>query len=197
MTDGRLVICVDVDGVLANFIGAWAAWEWERGKKADPRPTSWCTEPSIDEFIATPGSYEGLESLISMWEWAGLDCLMAEHYVYFVTSRNTAGEQVSTCQAQTARWLSQWLHAPPSVIVAGRSRGKLPILAALGADFYIDDNIDSCRKALPTVPNVFVMAQSWNKAERGEFKKYGGKVANTFMDFVDAARKVKWTPEAV
>lgn len=197
MMDGRLVVAFDVDGVLADFMGGCAVWARRMfGEKMSVRPRKWDDSERIKQFIASPGSYLGLGSLAAPLEWARIAALHYDHYVYFVTSRNTAGRQNMTCQEQTARWLRgadpAMENILPSVVCTGRAGSKLYALQHLKVDFYIDDNGDHVAHAVKGVPQTssFLLRRPWNSSYKVPFVR-------RLSQFLDKVERAEWAREEI
>jgi len=137
-----MVIMFDVDGCIADFIGAYNAMAYsidrpEVARKLTPESrwgdyqdavvwmnierstTFWFDMPSTPEFIQKPGL------------WLRMAKLINEHDVYFVTSRKGVG-----VKAQTEDWLTRRGIHRPAVIV---TPDKGETARILKADMAIDD----------------------------------------------------------
>ena len=159
-------IAFDLDGVLADFAGAYEriaqrlfpaappdtdAAPDEREPSAAPPPGAaprlshrrqhavWKSIRSTPDFWTTlePIDPEAIPRLAERASRLGWD-------TFFVTQRPaTAGAAV---QRQTQRWLVEQGFALPSVITHAGSRGRLA--AALELDFLVDDTLQHCVDAV-------------------------------------------------
>ncbi len=149
-----LNICVDVDGVLANFTDAYAAALSRRTGIVFPKassewPTSWYWDRDMGvskedeqetwrkDIIQSRTFWQRLEPTPNAKPTIKKLNTMAQRgdQVYFLTHR--MGELV---KLQTERWLYNQGMNYPSVIVTGE---KVPFLRALKANFFIDDKPDT------------------------------------------------------
>ncbi|MCY4564671.1 MAG: hypothetical protein OXE40_09350 [Gammaproteobacteria bacterium] len=139
-------VAFDLDGVLADFAGAYAA-------------VARRLRPSGSENVSEESPEGGLERRV--WRaiettrdfWTTLDPVEPELIgrlhdrtvrgrwdTFFVTQRPpTAGDSV---QLQTQRWLVAQGFPLPAVIVHRGPRG--PLAAALELDFLVDDTVEHC-----------------------------------------------------
>lgn len=147
-------IAFDLDGVLADFAGAYGAIERrlaprpaagvlglsEAGSQDGPVPARmerriWREIQSTEDFWATldpiePDVIAGIHEEAARYRWD----------TFFVTQRPaTAGV---TVQRQTQRWLVEQGFRMPAVIVHRGLRGQLA--AALELDFLVDDAVEHC-----------------------------------------------------
>ncbi|MBI2834553.1 MAG: hypothetical protein HYX76_09040 [Acidobacteria bacterium] len=158
-----LRIGFDLDGVLADFEGAYRAVE-ERLFGPSPGPTVVPTDPALGASAEEKIRKRRMQSQrrrLRVWHeiestpdfWATLAPIdpaavprlqqLTVQYrweVFFLTQRpETAGD---TVQRQTQRWLIHHGFEMPSVLVLKRSRGK--IAEALHLDVVIDDSAKNC-----------------------------------------------------
>lgn len=153
-----LTLCIDVDGVLANFTDAYASALKRRTGIEFPKasadwPTSWYWER--DAGVTKEQEEETwLKDIIqSKTFWQRLDPVpnakptlkqlnqMAQRgdQVYFITNR-----MGTSVKLQTERWLYSHGINYPTVIVTG---DKIPFLRALKANFFIDDKPETIMDA--------------------------------------------------
>ena len=142
---------IDIDGVLANFTGAFNSivnsiwpgrmpgnyvWEdWNCAKYITPDEMKQVWRIVKD----TPYFWENLSSLSGVTELQ--QTLTVKDEVYFITSRgDTVGEPASV---QSARWLHHrglWPRAGYSTVLrVEHPHQKVDLLNTLGITFYLDD----------------------------------------------------------
>lgn len=147
-------IAFDLDGVLADFAGAYdavarrlrpeapAAVSGASGGHSPSSPPSDREEGEIWREIASSADFWTTLDPIEPGVTADLHerAVRAGWDLFFVTQRpSTAGD---TVQRQTARWLVAQGAPLPAVIAHGGSRGALA--AALELDFLVDDSVEHC-----------------------------------------------------
>ena len=170
MNRHSLRVAFDLDGVLADFAGAYERIadelfsDWRHSANTSPDSAS-SEDPPPGDIGGEPARRLSPGRQADVWKrlratvdfWLTLDPIdpvaiaqiqeQAAHSgwdVFFVTQRpTTAG---STVQVQTQRWLVEQGFALPSVIVHTGSRGRLA--AALDLDFLVDDTVQHCVDAL-------------------------------------------------
>jgi len=149
------VLCVDVDGVLADFTWGFtslaAAWHPE----ITPWPTS---EQKTWEFDSIPKGIQNetwtrvrqhpsfwwdLPCRLSSSERYSLCVLAADHRVYFVTNRLGVRPE-----EQTVRWLHHLGLRNPNVIV---TTNKALACRTIEAQFAIDDKVENIAAMHPWV----------------------------------------------
>lgn len=149
------VIVSDIDGVLASFESAWdpwlariagverkhrsdwvpEIWDWDiRDYGPDIVKKGWAEVAASDKFWLTlkpmPGAYEAGRQL---------NLLSKSHQVFYLTSRMGLG-----VQRQTQKWLYNNLGIDyPAVIVVSKWEAKRNLLDNLGADFFVDDKLET------------------------------------------------------
>ena len=147
-------IAFDLDGVLADFAGAYGAI----ARRLLPRPAGsglGLSEPDAPAGPASPRMerriWRAIEATENFWttlEPLEPDLIASIHEravrhrwdTFFVTQRPaTAGD---TVQRQTQRWLAAQGFPLPAVIAHRGSRGKLA--SALELDFLVDDTVEHC-----------------------------------------------------
>ena len=147
-------IAFDLDGVLADFAGAYEAI----ADRLRPRPPGSVLGLSESPSVDRPPSsrlerrvWREIRSVENFWttlEPIEHDAVVRIHEQtirrrwepFFVTQRpDTAGD---TVQRQTQRWLVERGFPLPAVIVHRGSRGKLA--AALELDCLVDDSVEHC-----------------------------------------------------
>ncbi len=166
MNRHSLRVAFDLDGVLADFVGAYERIadelfaDWRHSASTSPDSAS-SEDPPPGDIGGEPARRLSPGRHTDVWKrlratadfWLTLDPIdpaaiaqiqeQAAHSgwdVFFVTQRpTTAG---STVQVQTQRWLVEQGFALPSVIVHTGSRGRLA--AALDLDFLVDDTVQHC-----------------------------------------------------
>lgn len=147
-------VAFDLDGVLADFAGAYGAIAQRRLLPpansvlglSEAGPPDGCVSPALERRI-----WRDIQSAENFWTTLDPlepDLIAAIHDravregwdTFFVTQRPaTAGD---TVQRQTQRWLSEHGFPLPAVIVHRASRGRLA--AALELDFLVDDTVAHC-----------------------------------------------------
>ena len=147
-------VAFDLDGVLADFAGAYGAIARRRIPPpansvlglSEAGPPGGAASPALERRV-----WRDIRSTANFW--TTLDPLepdlivtihdRAEHGgwdTFFVTQRPaTAGDSV---QRQTQRWLAEHGFPLPAVIAHRSSRGRLA--AALELDFLVDDTVAHC-----------------------------------------------------
>lgn len=169
----RLNIGLDVDDVLADFIGRYL--ELCREMYGKPAPGVMPTDWNMLSLGLTPEQLEGVWRRIreehNFWtnlkrvEGVNVNALdpLADHKLYFITSRvPTIGNSV---EYQTAQWLLFALAQEfPTVIVTDK---KGPVAAALELDYFIDDRPKNCNEVKDHRPacNVFMKSTAHNAGQ--------------------------------
>ena len=147
-------VAFDLDGVLADFAGAYDAIARRRlpppansvlGLSKADSPAG-ATSPALERRVwrdiqSTENFWTTLEPLEPELIAAIHDRVVRDGWdTFFVTQRPaTAGESV---QRQTQHWLVQQGFSLPAVIAHRSSRGRLA--AALELDFLVDDTVAHC-----------------------------------------------------
>ena len=147
-------VAFDLDGVLADFAGAFTAIARRRLPPpansvlglSEADPSADAVSPSLERHIwreirSTENFWTTLDPLEPGLIAAVHDRAARDRWdTFFVTQRpDTAGDSV---QRQTQRWLAEQGFPLPSVIVHRGSRGRLA--AALELDFLVDDTVAHC-----------------------------------------------------
>ena len=142
-------VAFDLDGVLADFAGAYAAVA-RRLRSGPPNQSEGSPDAGLERRV-----WRAIESTRNFWTTLDPlepDLIASVHDravrggwdTFFVTQRPaTAGDSV---QRQTQRWLADQGFPLPSVIVHRSSRGQLA--AALELDFLVDDTVAQCVNVL-------------------------------------------------
>lgn len=187
-------IGIDIDDVLADFVGEFLrVAERTHGKKFAP-PTDW----SMASLGLPP------EELAKVWEnlrakenfWQGLSPspgmevsrlrrLCEVNEVYFITSRRaTAGRPVVF---QSIEWLRSLLCIAYPTVLVSTVKGQLA--AALNLEFFADDCIVHCEAVLAASPTtkVFLIAAAHNR-DYTHPKIVRLRDANEFFDILEQAR---------
>ena len=182
-----LRISFDIDGVLADFAGAFRTVELRlfgpaAGGSETPEPADE-QQRQQQEPPRSPGRRDAVWRDIENTPdfWTTLDPLdttavkriheLSVQYrwdVFFVTQRPaTAGE---TVQRQTQRWLVQHGFDLPSVIVLDGSRGRA--IHALSIDYHVDDSTQHCLDVVAdaTARTILVSASASEGAVEGARK---------------------------
>ena len=147
-------VAFDLDGVLADFAGAYGAIARRRlpppansvlGLSEADSPAG-ANSPALERRIwrdiqATRNFWATLDPLEPGLIAAVHDRAVRDRWdTFFVTQRpTTAGD---TAQRQTQRWLAEHGFPLPAVIVHRSSRGRLA--AALELDYLVDDTVAHC-----------------------------------------------------
>ena len=147
-------VAFDLDGVLADFAGAYGAIARRRLPPpansvlglSDAGPPGGAATPALERRIwndirSTENFWTTLDPLEPGLVPAVHDRAVRDGWdTFFVTQRPaTAGDSV---QRQTQRWLAEQGFPLPAVIVHRSSRGRLA--AALELDYLVDDTVAHC-----------------------------------------------------
>lgn len=177
-------IGLDIDGVLADFIGAFrneaswvlgrritgepANWDFSNWMTAEEQNKVWVRVRSTDNwFEKYPRPMPGV--------WENLYNLTAKHEVYFISARdNTAGDPV---QVQTQHWLRGLKIEFPTVII---TKTKGPIVAALKLDVFLDDKTQNLEDIQLSSPGTKLFLQN---ASHNQKDKIGIRIVN-FKEFM-------------
>ena len=139
-------ICFDVDGVLADFTGAFGLLLC--GEKLDGTKQMTYGQQGIhnlwDEktwhtLRNTRHWWQTLDPLVKPETFHRINDLSRYHRVYFVTNRY---HDLQSPADQTSRWLMIHGVSNPSVIVTAE---KAELSSLLEVDFFIEDNWDNAR----------------------------------------------------
>lgn len=141
-----MIIQIDVDGVLADFMGhankvarkfnpstpicdTYTTKDWDNWEGWSEETVShvWKTIKDPQELF-----FYKVPSLIKRDEWMSLRRLVRNHDVYFVTSRVGV-----TAKHQTESWLYDYLEVSASVVVTANKNGFAKILKP---DWSVEDN---------------------------------------------------------
>ena len=185
----KLIIGVDIDGVLANFNVAFAKLLQKLSGRTlvDPEsinPTEWhwpqaigYTSKEIDacwrDIQTSSGFWAGLAPLpnVSYFLWA---LKRSAHDVYFATARPGL-----SAKHQTEVWLAHHGYSLPTVLITEQ---KWVIAKALKFDAYIDDNRGNCLDvALTGGTRVYMPRAGYNRGEVGRVVEIGN-----IMEMLDA-----------
>lgn len=170
------VIGVDIDGVLADFNGAYIDLMIEIGDRDlfPPRPFDIPTWNYPEHYGYTKkevnASWDAIRDSLTFWSklkpLPGTDEFLLEldrvtDNLYFVTSR--VGKSVKW---QTEWWLKGFLGYSPAVLISSE---KGECCHALKVDYYLDDKNENCadvsRRSLAT--KGYMLAQPWNQEQPG------------------------------
>lgn len=190
----KLVLGVDVDGVLANFNDGFIKLCVEvTGRDLFP------TRPFDIPCWNYPEFYGYThEELTTVWEtieksptfWKSLpayeDTINAVRYIremyaigsdiYFVTSRPGKSAKV-----QTEEWLRTWC-LPPTVLI---SSAKGLCSRALGFDAYIDDRWENALDVSTTGARSVLMDRPWNRGELYNAEQFGIVRTSSVVGFAE------------
>jgi 5'(3')-deoxyribonucleotidase len=188
----KLLIAVDVDGVLADF--TYSARQMAKGLFGKPADdvvqTEWGftsvglteTEESIlwKNIHQTPNFWYGLRRLPNT---SLLPELVERHDVVFITNRMETGGD--TACDQTTKWLiNNFRILRPRVILASE---KGPVIHRLGVDVFIDDKPSNLRQvrevswsvAAGKYIELWLKTAEYNK----ESTNHGFNIADSFNEF--------------
>jgi len=165
------IIAVDIDGVVANFSGAFGKAlnkRFDVGYEAS-KQTQW-------DFAGVQGVTKFQEDAIfkeisgtDNW-WLSLEALpntnrlmeeRKKYQIYFVTARfNSAGLPVTD---QAAIWLNRNFFITNPCVILCKHKG--PLLAALNVEYFIDDNVPNIADARVSSPftKCFLQDQPYNQ----------------------------------
>ena len=167
-----MIIGVDVDGVLAQFSGAYAGmltvqtgigfpaesdewpntWYWDRAAgvtKADESAV-WRQIKSSDNFWFGLPPYSGAVEFLVWLKHFGYD-------TYFVTNRSGP-----SAKHQTERWLHKSGFPEPTVLI---SQEKDLACRAVEITHYIDDKNENCKAVANYAPltHCYMLKRPWNE----------------------------------
>lgn len=213
MSRQSLRVAFDLDGVLADFLGAYeriadelfVGWR----NRTDTQSESVMSEdPAPGDIGGEPARRLSTRRQAAVWKrirstddfWLTLDPIDPKAVseiqeraasmgwdVFFVTQRPaTAGR---TVQVQTQRWLMEQGFALPSVIVHTGARGRLA--SALELDFLVDDSVQHCVDTLSSTDAtpILVSAHS-DPVTDGNARRLGLEVcsgARESLELIDRA----------
>lgn len=153
---------IDVDGVLADFVGGFGELASTLGYAINP--DSWglglSREQEQDVWKLVEANHDF---------WTGLDVLnqfphelvKLTDVVYFITKRKqTPGRSTDT---ETATWLNKVQAVQLPTVLAIPNKGE--VCRALKVDAFIDDKPENCWDVMDESPKtkVFLMNQPWNQ----------------------------------
>lgn len=180
----RFNIGVDVDGILANFIGgARKLLNQLYGKPSDDLvQTTWAFEslgitPEEERNFwkivdVIPNWWESLERLP---DTDSLHSLTDNHRVIFITNRKDgSGDPI---EIQTKRWLQNKYWVRSSNVVISDIKG--PVAQGLKLDYFIDDRPKNVYEVAEAAPKcqAFMLNATYNVNENYPLR------VNTFDDF--------------
>lgn len=164
-------IGVDMDGVVADFVGAFSRLSAAMHAKPLPPATRWdwwddaLTPEEFDK------SWQWIRQNPQFWETlhptqdfilAGRQVILESHSqkddVYFITSRHGHGVQYHTTE-----WLIRHGIPRPHVIMAPDAVAKARVAKALGLDVFVDDKPENVTAVAPHVPVTRLFSQPWNQ----------------------------------
>ena len=165
----RVVLCVDVDGVLADFVAGVCRYL----RAFDPSvPLLRSADALGDDYDAwAPPHHLG-----ALWRarrgdlggfWSSLDPIPdaaelrrlreARADKYYVTARSGASPK-----AETEAWLRRVVGEPcPTVVVVDRSEAKRDVAAAVGATHVIDDRAEALEAYVAQADDFQVFGRRW------------------------------------
>lgn len=160
MEKQRLKIGLDVDGVLADFVGAGR--KFFKAKYGKPDDSLVQTEWDFDCLGISKAETDELWNHIhTTWNWwttldtidgaYSLGWLCNNHTVYFITNRPTKCTGLSI-EEQTQDWLmdSHYLECP--TVIVCKNKGALA--SALDLDLFLDDNVPNVMDVSLTSPRT-------------------------------------------
>ncbi len=177
--DNKLVIGMDLDDVLADFIKKFmevaaakygvdpnirpTSWEWDDcDMSAERVDGTWSEIFQIENFWETLDVIPGVDSKL-IWE------LNRKTKLYFPTARAVVkGRDIGY---QSARWLSNLFCIRYPTVIIGNSKG--PLANALAYDYFIDDRPKNCLEVKLARPECKVFLnnashnQSFDLADKG------------------------------
>lgn len=183
----RLNVGVDVDGVLANFVGSarTVCKQLFNGRPDDHLiQTGW----GFDSIGITKEEENLLWRTIDAapnW-WMGLDRLpetnllgklCQDHRVIFITNRKD-GSCGLPIEVQTARWLEQNYHLDHPTVTISDNKG--PLAAGLKLDYFIDDRPKNVAEVHPYVQATALLDATYNQEFSHTWR------VHSFDEFVDA-----------
>jgi len=190
----KLVIGVDIDGVLADFNNAFAdrlrkvtgrdllpedvsnppVWYWPEHYGYTPKEQN----ATWDNCWADPEFWLDLSALGEVDKF--FEQIYASGDIYFITART--GTNV---KQQTEQWLEMYGFHYPTVLIA---YDKGPLAKALKLTHFIDDKDSNCQEVveLSTKTQVFLLDRNYNKQSQSMLKAAGVTVVTERQQFVEA-----------
>ena len=181
----KSVVCFDMDGVLARFNAPFARLlieaqgedlfpeGWEQAGDAEGWVVCW-DWPTLYGYTAVSQelAWHALRESGNFWhrlpEYSNapkvldqLETLSATDAIdlYFITQRSGIW-----AKRQAEMWLYDRGIMTPTVLVTGN---KIPVLKALGANFFLDDRLDTVKAAdKADLPGVYLLDRPWNREGR-------------------------------
>lgn len=166
--DKRLKIGIDLDGVCADFVGAFRKLAQATiGKPADAAPSvdwdfsNWgISDAEMDQLWkqirATPNFWYtlapegGTSALLQAYR---------KHRLFFITTRvPTVGLPV---EEQSARWLDANFNIGYPTVLVTKKKGL--VAQALELDAFIDDKLSNCDEVFPVVNATYLKDTSYNQ----------------------------------
>lgn len=190
MRGGRPVVCLDVDGVLADFMRGFVQLANQMFGRAIPEawvPQAWDQPLPGLSRIEESQLWAVIRSSVAFWQ--ELPVLASREdlevirrtsaVVYYVTSREGVNPR-----RDTALWLRRYVDATPHVLV---SRRKGEVVAGLEADYFLDDKAGHAVVAKYLRPDcqVYLLDRPYNQFSH-EVVGRGVRRVGTVKAFFDA-----------
>ena len=195
MSDGRVVLGVDLDGVLANFIkGFLVTARKVTGRDIDinHQQQSWDFEnDGILTKAEVDATWHALKDTYNWWEhleaMPGTKALRSflplsdEFRFYFITSR--VPSEGWPVEEQSGVWLEDTFAISVPTVITEKNKG--PVCHALKVDYFLDDKLENCLEVEQQSPQtrVYVKDAPYNRVA------IGPRRVATFDDFIAAVRK--------
>ena len=198
MTD-RMRLGVDIDGVLADYVGDFGQYVLQREGIVPTEPTSWdfYNEWGIDRheydllhrFFVLDGGFQTCSIVPDDDPRAWLQTIAADHDIYYVTARSAWGIPPSTIEFQTRRWLAE-REFPEGKIVLDPDKSSACYY--LDLHVHVDDSPGviyeiaeaAWLKRVDTYP--VVRSQLWNVATELPHRSYRANVLSETDAVIEA-----------
>jgi uncharacterized HAD superfamily protein len=175
-----LRIGIDVDGVLANFVGSFgrAAQKqfgiqindstWGLGMTEHEQKQVWAYTDTIPNWWDTLTPYTDALNLRLK--------LKPDDVVYFITTRRSS--KYATVERQTATWLKKALSISMPFVVSASNKGE--VCKALKLQAFVDDKPENCQDIADySDTKVYLLDRPWNQEAKFDRVKNVGEFIDT------------------